>query len=272
MSGIIVAIALAIAVIVIAVGILISRRKHTPEYNRMAAISFASDTDTIATIGISIICAHPSSTRVVESLLDTRYPTTEVVVAVNADHDESLLVNLRATYALVAVNLPHTRTTSPLRGLYRSRSRCFRRLVVADVATSDTIVALDRATEATSFDIFAILLSDSTLHPSAVGRMAVEIARSASVVHFEPFTTFDEELFVTPRHAFGQNSSFRDLCRRKNLRHTKHIKEILTLPMSENDYFITEERPTYNFLNILSLKIMKCVKNLLSLIRNKTER
>ncbi len=264
--------ALAIAIALLAVGLRLSLRRWHSERSRMLALSTTTESDAIGCIGVSILCPHPSSARLVEALLDARYPAVEVVAAFDAESDADLLIELRTTYLLVAVNPPPAQADAPApRALYRSRSRSFRRLVVVDVPTADRALLLDSATRAASFDALVAILGNSHLHPSAAGRIAIEIARSASTLHFEPFTSVEEEALVVPRHIIDHSEGFKGYKSRAAMRRIRHIEEILTVPISENDHFMLEERPTYTFLNILSLKIMKYGKLLLSLVKHKTE-
>ena len=272
MTAIVALSALVIAIAVLTIGLRISLRKWHSERSRMLALSTAIETDAIGGIGISILCPRPSSVRFVEALLDARYPAVEVVVAIDAERDSDLLIELRTTYLLVAVNPPIAHADAPTpRALYRSRNRSFRRLVVIDIPNCDIGSLLNAAICAASFDALAAILADSPLHPSAAGRIAIEIARSDEPLCFEPFTSVEEVVLVAPRHIAESEGLFA----RKNrtlMRRIRHIEAILTMPISETDHFMLEERPTYTFLNILSLKIMRYGKFLLSLVKHKTER
>lgn len=245
-------------------------RQFGCERSRLMAISGSAEIDAIGGVGISVLCANPHSAAVVESLLDTRYPSTEIVVAINGDSQASLLQQLRATYSLVEVNTPAWPSTAPIRGLYRSRRRPFRRLVVVDVATDDRPSALDAAEAIASYDALVAILAEVTLHPSAIGRIAAEIACTESVVRFPSFASCDDELLVIARHQIQSEGGFAKYGSLANRPTLNRIAEILAVPMSENGGFMTDERPTYTFLNLLSLKIMKCKKKLLSLIKCKT--
>lgn len=132
------------------------------------------------TIGISLLACGVRDMEQVENLLDVEFPRYEVILTVDAQLDPSLFAAVIARYRMVGVNctLAQELPTVGIRGLYRSRNRCFRRFVVIDKATSRPADDLDAALNAATYDHVLPLCGGAWLLPGAIERLAMELSEA----------------------------------------------------------------------------------------------
>jgi len=130
--------------------------------------------------GVSLLLSGMSDPAEAERLLRTEYARCEVVAVVDGAAHPGLLRELADTYRLVRMDY----TPSPelptfgVRGLYRSRRRCFRRLVVLDRAASLPADDWDAAAGVASCDWLLPLQSGVDLLPEGIDRLVDVVERT----------------------------------------------------------------------------------------------
>lgn len=136
--------------------------------------------------GISVLCSGASGPEEVRRLLDVGYPRYEAVVVLDSARRPEVFAAVLAEYHLIDVNynpadeLP----VEGVRGLYRSRKRCYRRLVVVDKAFTSRRADLDAAVGVAIYDYVLPLRSGIRMTPFCIGRLAAELS-------FEPAGAVD---------------------------------------------------------------------------------
>jgi len=130
-------------------------------------------------VGLSVLCVDPADERQVVNLLDTEYPCFEAVVVIDGALRGELLHRLIVDYRLFRVDYrPSTELpTEGVRGLYRSRNRSFRRLVVVDRERSRPVDDYNTAVGVAAFEYLLPVGAGQYLRPHAIERIAVEIGR-----------------------------------------------------------------------------------------------
>ncbi len=129
--------------------------------------------DGIGNIGISTIVEYPSTTEPIIALLDEEYPRCEVIVVTDLQAENSPLSHLRRKFQLVGVNHSHLKGA---RGVYRSRHRAFRRMVLIDMASKFRYSACSVAKAIASYDYVLRLENDSIIQSGAIAYCANIIA------------------------------------------------------------------------------------------------
>ena len=248
----------------------VRRQRESVWRDRIITLSVTPETDVVGNIGVSMLCLHPSDVRVIEAMLASRYPASEVVVML--DSASELFALMRQRYALCDVRCDRT----TIRALYRSRHKAFRRLVVVDSLVSTRASMLDVAASVSSYDYLLPLPPDFRLLPDAVCRLAAEIA-SAEVPRVDYVTTYTEELSLCSREKVAACGGFGPLLRGRAANNSVHskartlsVRHFVALPidaLSERDFFVFSQMRTYNFYDILLFKIMKYRKKFVSLIK-----
>lgn len=227
---------------------------------RIFALSTASECGTVGGVGVSILCACPKRCAVVTSLLDTAYPTSEVIVVINPEKQQNLMAQIELRYSLFRLNSGDVR-------LYKSDNDSLERLTV--VTTTKNLTRwqmLDMAAEIAKFDYLLCTPSDSYLLPFAAGRIAEGIA-AVNVGRIECVTTEDRDVFVVSKRVWSTNGGFVST-RHPTTRKSLHIAELLsTDDAAENAHCVLFERARYNFPDFLALKIMKYRNKVLSLVK-----
>ena len=227
---------------------------------RLASLSTAAEGDAVGGVGVSIVCASPTSASVVVSLLDSRYPLSEVVVAIDSVNHSNLLQQLKIRYALA----PYQQGDCEV---YRSRDRAFRRLVVvAKSGEIDTELLYDLAARNALFDNLLRVPPSGRLFHFAVGKFAELIAseRAASV---EIITTAERGVYLLSRRVWRSCGGYAKVDA-KSLQNRLHIAEPLGFggPTAKG-YALLVERSRYNFFDFLALNIMRYGNKLLSLVK-----
>lgn len=227
---------------------------------RISSLSTASESDAVGGVGISIVCAGPTSAAVVVNLLDSRYPLSEVVVAIDSVKHSNLLQQLKIRYALA----PYQQGDCEV---YRSRDRAFRRLVVvAKSGETDTESLYDLAARNALFDNLLRVPPSGRLFHFAVGKFAELIAseRAASV---EIITTAERGVYLLSRRVWRSCEGYAKVDA-KSLQNRLHIAEPLGfVGPTAKGYALLVERSRYNFFDFLALNIMRYGNKLLSLVK-----
>ena len=143
---------------------------------RMAGFCDAADG-----AGISLLYTGIRDAGEAAELLAEEYARYEVIVVADSETQAPLLEELKRRYALAAVDYrPGTELpVFGVRGLYRSQSRGFRRLVLIDRERSAPTDDWDAAAEVASFDWLLPLRAGERLLPTGLCRLAAEVNRDA---------------------------------------------------------------------------------------------
>lgn len=129
-------------------------------------------------VGISALVSSGVTAERCARLLGIEYAMFEVVVVVNGLRDVVVVEQLCTRYHLIRVEY-HPSGELPVRGvvgLYRSRMRRFRRLVVVDCRMPGLAASLDAAADVASYDYLLPLRSEEYPLVGAVERLAMEVA------------------------------------------------------------------------------------------------
>lgn len=129
-------------------------------------------------VGISALCSYGGDAAQITDLLNVGYACYEAVVVIDAERYPEAFEALAARYHLIRVNhtLADELPTEGVRGLYRSRKRCFRRLVAVDKTFTTVAADLDAAAGVATYDYVFPLAAHCRLVPYAVGRLAAELS------------------------------------------------------------------------------------------------
>lgn len=127
--------------------------------------------------GISLLCRDTGDVDRLHNLLAVEYPDYEVIVVADSLRNSDSLQRIVAQYRMVAVDgRVSGREREPhLRRMFRSTSRCYRRLLLLDVATTEQRADLDVAFDAATYDYLLPLWSDERLQRGAIERLAAEV-------------------------------------------------------------------------------------------------
>ncbi len=128
--------------------------------------------------GISVLCSGAAGPEEVRHLLDVGYPRYEAVVVLDGARRPEAFAAVLAEFHLIEVNynpsgeLP----AEGVRGLYRSRKRCYRRLVVVDKAFTTRRADYEAAMGVAIYDYVLPLRSGIRMTPFCIGRLAAELS------------------------------------------------------------------------------------------------
>lgn len=128
-------------------------------------------------VGISVLAAGRTSLARCEELMAVEYPDFEVVLLFDGATNPALLHQLIKRYHLIRVDYLPSGELHPavVRGLYRSRRRLYRRLLVVDsVATGRR--ALDVMADVATRGFLLPLADHRSLSSRAVEHLALELA------------------------------------------------------------------------------------------------
>ena len=161
------------------------RLAHGHNRREMLAPCFGSICDGAGHIGVSLICIDTPSVERVADMLAVEYERYETVVVVDSVRRAEMMAELIERYSLVRVDYLRSEefaASGCVRGLYRSRRRCFRRLTLVDADVDSGRMAVDAAADIAIYDYISVIGGDVTLLPYAVERLVAEICSSPEPV------------------------------------------------------------------------------------------
>lgn len=128
-------------------------------------------------VGISILCSGACDASWVERLLSDEYIYYEVIVVLDAREHSILFEELQRRYHLFRGGaIPESEVpVSGIRALYRSRNRCFRRLVLVDSCQCSAEMAWNVALTVASYDYLLPLLGREELLSGSILRLVAEV-------------------------------------------------------------------------------------------------
>lgn len=156
----------------------VARVRHAYNKRRLLAETPGVTCDGIDCMGISAVCSGITDEKQIENLLSVEYARYEVVLVLDAQRDTEAFRRIAARYQLIGVYC-HPSEELPavgIRGLYRSRQRCYRRLVLLDRAHGKRSDDFDAGVTVATYDYILPLRGQSRLMPRAVERMVVELS------------------------------------------------------------------------------------------------
>ena len=154
--------------------------RATRRQRRLSA-DIAKNYCSLGVAGCSIVCSRVHDIEQLHSMLTTECDRYEVILALDTNlyADEAELII--HTFKMMRVNspeyseLPHT----PIRTLYRSRQRAFRRLILIDKGFTSTYDDLNAATAISSYDYLLPVTTDTRIRHGAIEDIIITLADHA---------------------------------------------------------------------------------------------
>ena len=182
-----------VVVLLIALSILVLVGRAI-ERRRLQAMMHGVRYDTLEELGISVLAVDGVDRRQLVELLEVEYPYYEVVVALAGDAAEERRRELIEHYHLIRVDYHPTGDlrVEGVRGLYRSRKRRFRRLVLLDLSEGLSLpLRLNAAADVAAYEYLLPLRRGVRLRAGVVELLVGELG------------TLREESFEPIRSAEG---------------------------------------------------------------------
>lgn len=174
--------------------------------------------------GISALCSDVWSCEQLENLLAVEYPRYEIVVVLDAQRRREAFATILERYFLIRVNyagggeLP----VVGVRGLYRSRRRCFRRLMLVDKAETSPEDDFNAAAGVATYEYLLPVHEGQLLVPGGIERLVIELSEQQAgeldliqTVGGTPAALFSRRL-VVQSGGFGRSLS-RSFVRRRRI-------------------------------------------------------
>lgn len=129
-------------------------------------------------IGCSILCRHIRDIGQIQSLLHSEHDRYEVILVLDINLQPKLFHDIVKQFKMVRVTSP-TKTelnAGEIRQLYRSRQRCFRRLILIDKGQTTSYDDFNIAACMASFDYLIPLKADFVLRHKAIEDIAIMLS------------------------------------------------------------------------------------------------
>ncbi|MDE5906135.1 MAG: hypothetical protein K2G66_00650 [Alistipes sp.] len=135
--------------------------------------------DASAAVGFSLLCSGVRRCGQIENLLSSEYARCEVIVVADAWYRPVFFESLVVRYRLIRVEyIPADELpVRNVRSMWRSRKRCFRRLVLLDCPEDTPWSDFDAAASVAAYDWLLPVRNGQYLLPGALERLAVEVAQ-----------------------------------------------------------------------------------------------
>lgn len=131
--------------------------------------------------GLSLLYRDTGDDERLQNLLAVEYPDYEVIVIADSMRNYDSLWQIITKYRMIAVDgraVVGERATR-VRKMYRSASRCYRRLLLLDVETSDCRSDFDVAYDVASYDYLLPLWGNERLRTGAIERAMADMNSSS---------------------------------------------------------------------------------------------
>lgn len=129
-------------------------------------------------IGCSILCRNIRHIQDIQALLCSEYDRYEIIITMDTNLQPELFHDIVKQFKMIRVTPPDSSDLrhSPIRQLYRSRQRCFRRLILLDKGQTTSYDDFNAATTIASFDYLLPFNCSSTLRHHAIEDIAIILA------------------------------------------------------------------------------------------------
>lgn len=129
-------------------------------------------------VGCSVICRHIRHLDDIKALLSSEYDRYEIILIMDANLQPELFYNIVKQFKMLRVTPPDSSALahSPIRLLYRSRQRCYQRLILLDKGATTPYDDLNAAATIASFDYLLPLNTNFTLRHQTMEHIAMILA------------------------------------------------------------------------------------------------
>lgn len=145
---------------------------------RILAREHGAASDAPEGTGISALCSGVYDHDQLENLLGVEYARYEVIVVLDARQFFARFDAIVTRYRMIRVNYAPCEELPVVgvRGLYRSRQRCYRRLVLIDRAQGSAYSDFDAAAGVATYDYLLPVRTGSMLLSGTIERLAAELS------------------------------------------------------------------------------------------------
>lgn len=153
------------------------RISHAVEEQRLIEDSLCGHSYPFDFIGCSVLCYDEECRQHIEHLLSTEFDRYEVIVVLDSHSDNPLFIEIVRHFKLTKVNTPQQSDIphSPIRGLYRSHLRAFRRVTLIDKEYISPYDNLSAAAAIAAYDYLIPINRHSRLRPRAIEQIILTI-------------------------------------------------------------------------------------------------
>ncbi len=189
--------------------ILLFRATDAARRHALLTDDIAGCCESLGFVGCSVICSGVKSLSHIEKLLGQEYDRYEVIVTLDAEEFATEFREIVARYRMIRVNCTTSEElpTAFVRALYRSRQRCFRRLILVDKAYTNAYDDLDAATSVASYNYLLPAGSHTLLCTKAVEHIAITLSEQ-SAHDVELFYSKTTDSYIFQRDAIIANGGF----------------------------------------------------------------
>lgn len=166
------------AIVLIAITLRTIRIARTIRLQRYIASDAPGCHHTLGSAGCSILCHGIDNIEDIQHLLSDEHCHYEVIISLDADTRPKLFDEIIIRYKMIRVEAPDSSEFrhKAIRRLYRSRQRCFRRLVLLDKAEDSPYDDINAAAAVSSYDYLLPIGRGTLLRQGAVSSLAIIIS------------------------------------------------------------------------------------------------
>lgn len=188
--------------------------------------------ESLGFVGCSVICSGVKEIEHIEELLGQEYDRYEVIVTLDAEVFTQEFHAIVDRYRMIRVNCTASEElpTARIRELYRSRQRCFRRLILVEKRYTTPYDDLDAATSVASYNYMLPVGEHTHLCTKAVEHIAITLSEQ-SAHDTELFYSKVTESYIFQRDAVISNGGFSPHIIGQ-IPSTKHLHTLLPLTFS----------------------------------------
>lgn len=187
------------------------RISHAFHLQQMLAYDASGCCFSLGFVGCSVLCRNIRRLQDIKALLHSEYDRYEIILVMDENLQPELFHDIIKQFKMVRVtppdlsDIPH----SPIRLLYRSRQRCFRRLILLDKGYATPYDDMNAAAAVASFDYLLPLGSNLALRHRAMENIAMILASHADTEpHLDLIRSTADSSLIFNRNAVVEAGGF----------------------------------------------------------------
>ena len=234
------------------------RISHAFRLQQMLAYDASGCCFSLGFVGCSVLCRNIRRLQDINTLLHSEYDRYEIILVMDENLQPELFHDIIKQFKMVRVtppdlsDIPH----SPIRLLYRSRQRCFRRLILLDKGSTTPYDDMNAAAAVASFDYLFPLSSNIALRHRAMENVAMILASHADVEsHLDLIRSTADNSLIFNRNAVVGAGGFSP----------RIVKEMPRKNIFEIHIPLLEYNTTTPFKSHLTNALVTCVATLAAL-------
>lgn len=227
------------------------RISYATRRQRQLSTDIANCGGSLGIVGCSVICCQNTNINQLKALLSNKFDHYEVIIVVDANLHPEPVSNIIFHYKMMRVNTPEYTELQHLhiRALYRSRQKCFRRLILIDQSFISPYDDMNAAITIASYDYLIPLIPPLLLRQGAIDDIIISLSQHPDCEIYMMRSNVDG-CTIFQRDAIVDEGGFKP----KSYQHfTRHKTLFVNYPLYEAYSELSASKYTYTIILFIAI-------------------